>query len=215
MRISVETWGGVPADKQIITITCPECGHDGTFDQLSAEDIFTGPHYHFGQRRCPNPRCHSHLFFISENREIVATLPARRIDFDKTDIPTRIVSIFAQAIACHAEACFMAAAMMIRRTLEEICSDREATGENLKEKIKSLRDKIVLPDELFKGMDDLRLLGNDAAHIESRDFNDIGEDEIEIGIEFTKEILKAVYQYKHLLEKLRGLKKKPAPSSGQ
>jgi hypothetical protein len=40
------------------------------------------------------------------------------------------------------------------------------------------------------GLDDLRLLGNDAAHIESKEFDAIGQEEVEIGIEFTKEVLK-------------------------
>lgn len=56
-------------------------------------------------------------------------------------------------------------------------------------------------------MDELRLLGNDAAHIESNEFEKIGKPEIEISIEFTKEILKGVYQYEGLLSRLRGLKK--------
>ena len=69
--------------------------------------------------------------------------------------------------------------------------------------------KILVPLEVpLEGMDDLRLLGNDAAHIESKSFEQIGKDEIEISIEFTKEILKAVYQYSHLLSKIKGLKKK-------
>jgi hypothetical protein len=50
-------------------------------------------------------------------------------------------------------------------------------------------------------------LGNDAAHIESQTFNDVGKTEVEISIEFTKEILKAVYQYEGLLSRIRSLKK--------
>lgn len=57
-------------------------------------------------------------------------------------------------------------------------------------------------------MDDLRLLGNDAAHIEAKTFSEIGKEEIEISIDFTKEILKAVYQYENLLDKLKKLKEK-------
>jgi hypothetical protein len=51
------------------------------------------------------------------------------------------------------------------------------------------------------------LLGNDAAHIESQEFNTVGKEEVEIGIQFTKEVLKAVFQYSDLLAKLRSLKK--------
>jgi len=96
---------------------------------------------------------------------------------------------------------------MVRRTLEEICADKNASGNNLKERINSLRDKVILPKELFEGMDELRVLGNDAAHVEAECFDDIGKEEIEISIEFTKEILKAVYQYSDLLAKIKSLKR--------
>lgn len=99
---------------------------------------------------------------------------------------------------------------MVRKTLEELCLDRQATGNNLKERIRSLGGKVVLPQELLDGLDDLRLLGNDAAHIESQEFNKVGQEEVEIGIEFTKEVLKAVYQYSALLTRLRALKKPTA-----
>jgi hypothetical protein len=80
---------------------------------------------------------------------------------------------------------------------------------NLKERIKALGTKVVLPTELLDGLDDLRLLGNDAAHIESNEYDKVGQEEVEIGIEFAKEVLKAVYQYSALLNRLRALKKTP------
>ena len=96
---------------------------------------------------------------------------------------------------------------MVRKTLEEICVDRGATGKNLYPKLQDLSKKIVIPKELIEAMNELRLLGNDAAHIEARTFEEIGKNEIEILIEFTKEILKAIYQYESLLDKLKSLKK--------
>jgi len=50
------------------------------------------------------------------------------------------------------------------------------------------------------------LLGNDAAHIESQEYTKVGKEEVEIGIELAKEVLKAVYQYAALLGRLRALK---------
>lgn len=98
---------------------------------------------------------------------------------------------------------------MVRKTLELFCADRKAKGRSLYHKILNLKSQIVLPTELFNGIDELRLLGNDAAHVESKSFNHIGKEEIYVGIQFTIEILKASYQYKQLLEKLQKLKASP------
>jgi len=96
---------------------------------------------------------------------------------------------------------------MIRRTLEELCEDKMATGSTLKDRIGALQSSVVLPKELFAALDDLRLLGNDAAHIEAKTYDAIGTAEIEVAIELTKEVLKAVYQLDDLVSRLRALKK--------
>jgi hypothetical protein len=142
-----------------------------------------------------------------ENGHIVDTYPAETIDFDTTNIPIGVRSALEEAIKCHAQSCFVASAIMVRKTLEELCRDRAAVGPNLKERIKALGTKVVLPQELLDGLDDLRLLGNDAAHIESQEYAKVGKEEVEVGVEFTKEVLKAVYQYSALLSRLRALKK--------
>ena len=138
---------------------------------------------------------------------MLRTYPAQRIDFDPKGIPARIVKSFAGALACHAENIHVAAAIMIRRTLEELCEDKQATGSTLKDRIGALQSTVVLPKELFAALDDLRLLGNDAAHIEAKTYDAIGPAEIEVAIELTKEVLKAVYQLDDLVSRLRALKK--------
>jgi len=191
-----------------VKLKCPSCGHDGTFETIGTPDIFlaTGTYY-FGQRRCPNDQCKAHIFFIMRGKTIVSTFPELRIDFDSNSIPEQVLSVFEEAITCHANQCYIASAIMIRKTLEEICKDRNASGDNLKKRIQALGSKILIPKELIDGMNELRLLGNDAAHFESQVFEKVGKEEVEVGIEFTKEILKAVYQYENLLNKLRGLRK--------
>ena len=142
-----------------------------------------------------------------KNGLLVDSYPAETIDFDAANVPVAVQSAFEEAIKCHAQRCFVASAIMVRKTLEELCTDRKAVGPDLKQRIKALGTKVLLPTELLEGLDDLRLLGNDAAHIESREYEKVGQEEVEIGIEFTKEVLKAVYQYSALLSKLRALKK--------
>lgn len=190
---------------------CPACGREATFESLPVQDLWFAE-YRLGQRRCPNGVCHSHVFFIwkSEKGEgkVVATFPSQKVPFEKAHIPDKVAATFEEAITCHAQGCFKAAPIMIRRTLEEICRDKGAAGDTLQERVKSLQNVIVVPEQLFKFMDRLRLLRDDAAYVKSREYDEIGKDEAEVGIELTREILKAVYQYSHLIEKLKGLKKK-------
>lgn len=194
-----------------VTLRCPGCRHVGTFDSFTnVHDLRVGNEA-LGQRRCPNPTCRNHVFFVwsIQSNKLVVAYPAERIDFDTTDVPTEVREALEEAISCHAAGCFRATAIMVRRTLEELCKNRGATGPNLKERIKGLSGKVVLPTDLIDALDDLRLLGNDAAHIESQEYNAVGQAEVEVGIAVAKEVLKAVYQYATLLKQLKALKKAP------
>lgn len=191
-----------------LAIRCPGCGHQGTFESVGVNDLRV-PQYDVGLRRCPHNNCRTLVYHIRslQDGSLTATFPFLRIDFDKANIPDKVLSALEEAITCHSNGCFVASAIMIRKTLDLLCLDRGATGGTLKERIASLGNKVLIPRELLEGMDDLRLLGNDAAHVESKIFDDVGKEEIEIAIGVTKEIMKAVYQYKNLLAKLKSLKK--------
>jgi hypothetical protein len=195
-----------------ISIRCPACRKMGILELVPGV-----PDVHFnvtvlgaGPRKCPNPECECFIFIIyrlDESRSVIRSYPSERVDFDSSNIPLQITKTLEEALTCHAEGCFTAAAIMIRRTLEELCEDKKATGKNLKDRIASLKTSVILPPELFDALDELRLLGNDAAHIEAKTFDNIGKDEIDAGLLLTKEILKAVYQLDSLVAQLRALKK--------
>lgn len=195
-----------------IAIRCPHCGHFGTFESITHTGITQTNHasHILGVKKCPNTICKGQLFYIFDynTKRLLQTFPTDAIPFDKEKIPEKVLNAFEEAVKCHSTQCFIASAIMIRKTLEEICFDRGAKGRNLKEKITDLGGKILIPNELLMGLDELRLLGNDAAHIEAKTFAEIGIEEIEVSIDFTKEILKAVYQYESLLNKLRNLKER-------
>ena len=197
-----------------VKVRCPACRQRGTLDAASQHDVrlqTEAGYFAAGQRICPDPACRAHLFFVfdQQNGRVLVTYPAETIDFDSTNLPSNILKAFEEAVKCHANQCCIASAIMVRKTLEELCKERGATGEDLKKRLDDLRSKIILPQELMDGLDDLRLLGNAAAHIESKEYDDIGHDEVEVAIEVTKEILKAVYQYATLLGKLKKFKKTP------
>jgi len=160
----------------------------------------------FGQRLCPDPECNTHVFFIKQEEDLV-TYPAEHINFDPKGIPKPILRALEEATACHANGCYVAATIMVRKTLEALCHDRSLTKGPLKQRLAELRSRVVLSEELLDGLDDLRLLGNDAAHIESTVYNQVGKDETEVAIDITKEVLKTLYQHEYLVERLKKMKK--------
>ena len=196
-----------------IPIRCPACLREGILESITNSNdlVPQNAKYCFGMRRCPNPNCAIHIFFIQDTSSFKTIFyPPERLDFDSSDIPEAIKKALIEAISCHSVECYAASALMIRRTLEELCKDRGAAGNNLKDRLAALGSKVVLPKELMDALDNVRLLGNDAAHVESQDYAQIGKEEVEIAVEFTKEVLKAVYQYSGLLKRLTSLKK-PTP----
>lgn len=202
-----------------INLRCPSCSHKGAFASLSREIVDAawsnlekqekGSAYRTfkaGLRCCPNEECNALVFFVLDEDTLV-TYPPEVLDFDSTNLPDRIQSSFEEAIKAHSAGCYRASALMVRRVLEELCEDKQAKGNNLMLRLKALSANVIVPTELLDAADELRLLGNDAAHIEAKTYDAVGAEECEIAIELTKELLKAVYQYTNLVSKLRALKK--------
>jgi len=186
---------------------CPKCKREVIFENTNVKDIKVGD-YFLGQRICPNRECRTCLFTVCDNvGTLMLSYPPQRIDFDPTNVPDNVLGAFEEAVECHASKSYIASAMLIRKTVEEICRDKSAGNEkgSLKTRIKALGDIIIIPPDLLKGLDKLRMLGNDAAHIRARIYNQIGERETTVGLNFAKEILKAVYQYDQLLKDMEDL----------
>lgn len=104
------------------------------------------------------------------------------------------------------------AAMMLRKTIEQIC-DKEGAPQDkmLGGKISHLKDKLIIPKEIIDGMRDLSYLGNDATHVQSRTFAKVSEEEVSLGIEITIEIIRALYYFRLLSTRLNKLKSSPTP----
>lgn len=198
-----------------MSMRCPGCRQQGTFESLSGvNDMFTGagpsgPWQHIvGIRRCPNPTCSTQVFVVLTPQGVLETsYPPEHFNFDTANIPAKVLKAFEEATSCHATGSYTAAAMMVRKTLELLCVNRDAAGDNLQAKIRDLGKKIIIPADLLQAIDDLRLLGNDAAHVEAKTYDEIGRDEVDAAFELTREILKATYQYAALLGRLKALKK--------
>jgi hypothetical protein len=167
-----------------------------------------------GIRYCSNPECNAVVFFARDpNSGVARILPPEALDWDATNLPDNVRATFEEAITCQSAACYRAAAAMVRRTLEVVCEDQGATDGDLKQRIRDLGTRVVIPQALLDGMDSLRLLGNDAVHVQLKHFDDVGADEATIAIEFTKEILKAVYQLSGLVARLDQLRQQASGTS--
>src|SRR5690242_18517406 len=111
-----------------LSIRCPSCKQIGTFQPFGTDLSFretepkTGapvsPQITVGHWICPNPPCKAHVFVVIRADRLQVSYPPERIDFDSTNIPTSIVESLEEAITCHADQCFTAAAIMVRKTLE-------------------------------------------------------------------------------------------------
>jgi hypothetical protein len=206
-----------------VSMRCPYCRHVGTFggiheisdmgfaQQVGATAAKGGggamTSYAAGIRVCPNQECRGLVFIVTSNGSLTASYPPEVIDFDSTNLPASIQTTLEEAIKCHAAGCFKASALMIRRVLEELCEDKDAKGNTLKARLAALGTTIVLPTGLLAAADELRLLGNDAAHVEAKDYDAIGKEEVEIALDLAKELLKAVYQLSSIVARLQALKK--------
>jgi hypothetical protein len=202
---------------QPVRLRCPFCRHLGTFEPIanvndaktmgSKDGVSLG--CGMGVRRCPNSECLKGMFVVASGETAVAAYPPEVLDVDTTNLPPQVLGSLEEAVRCHSVGSYRAAAIMVRRTLEDVCADRGATGANLKERIKALGSTVVIPPDLLDGLDELRLLGNDAAHVNAQEYADVGQQEVELAIDVVKAMLLGIYQTADLVARLRAQKFKP------
>ena len=188
-----------------IKLRCPYCGRTGTFEKLGVKDVVFKNTW-FGQRRCPNDECRGHVFSIYEGSEYqkdheLLTYPAERPEFDRQKVPADVAAVFDEAITCHTAGSQAAAGMLIRRTLELVCANKQVAGDDLAGRSAALG----LPAQLTAAMSKLALFGADADRITAAAFSKLTREQIAIAIEITREALKAAYQYEDILGRLEQL----------
>jgi Domain of unknown function (DUF4145) len=216
--------GGVGNDvpRNPVSIRCPHCRELGSFNIVGAAKSYKkhgrsggAPvvgDYFAGVRMCPNVKCKGFVFVIENGQGLALEVePPQLLDFNPDGLSPQLRQTLTEAVACHGAGAYRAAAMMVRRLLEEICDENNAAGSNLHQRLAALRSIVVLPEPLFEAMNELKALGNDAAHVEAKAYDNIGADESADSIELAKEIVKALYQLKGLIARLQARK---APAEG-
>ena len=189
---------------------CPHCKGMGNFEKQ--RDSFN----YFKQTKegkpdffsadigiCPDKKCNGLVFAISDNSDVIIVHPSVPIEFDETKFPKELTRTLKEAITCHSSGCYRASAMMVRRLLEETCEILKVEGKYLKDRLENLRQKGILPGAYLDAMQELKTLGNDAAHIEARDYHTIDIAEAELSIRTAQQILDFLYSCEILVKKMR------------
>lgn len=88
----------------------------------------------------------------------------------------------------------------LRRTIEKICKERNATGKNLRDKILDLAGKNIFPEMIKNASDILRILGNDAAHGDDVEYDNNTVNEL---ITFTQIIIEYVYVIPYRIDRIK------------
>lgn len=185
--------------------SCPYCGQTGTFAPLS-EDTVIDHNTFVSVRKCLNDACHGVIFYYRGGDGNVKTLPYHVIDDGKVGTPPGVRNALEEATICHAQGCYAAAAVMVRRALAELCRSAGIADGDLLNRLESLGKMIVIPPALLTGLRDLRMLGDAAASSESEIYSTVSRKEVELGIDCTKAILKALYRYESLVGRLKAFK---------
>lgn len=87
------------------------------------------------------------------------------------NVPDSIKREHREAVTCFEANAHTACVVMVRRTLEGICADKNATGKTLDQKLRNLNENNHLDKRLFDWATNLRSLGNDGAHFTGRAVN--------------------------------------------
>ena len=166
--------------------TCYHCGNTGALDYKSTvawrnEEIEYGSlgevlsgylveHIDWNLYECPvcnNPTLIRDYVYDAgsycdyADQELTTVFPSALIN--KTGVPTEIANAFDAAVKTKGidpAICLLS----LRRVLEMIAKDKDATGDTLEKKIKYLVENKTLPDMLNDACWIIRKLGNAAAH---------------------------------------------------
>lgn len=105
-------------------------------------------------------------------------------------IPDTIRASLTEALRCLEHRCYVASAIMCRRTLEALCQHHGASESNLASSLRKLHAAKVIDDRLYEWAEALRGDGNLAAHDPNAKFSRQDAEDL---AEFSEAILEYVF----------------------
>lgn len=193
-----------------LSVRCPACHQWAQMTGPGPDLVVDDDTCYVGFRVCPDPDCSQFVICyyeldLARHPVNILTQPAARLRLDASEVPAEITACLEEAATCQAEGCYRAAAMLVRRAVEVACELQGATGKDLKERIDSLSSMGVVSGALVDGMHRIRFLGNDAAHVEAKEYSDIGDAEVGLALKVVVKLLDHLYQNQELVRQLKEL----------
>jgi hypothetical protein len=219
-----------PPDSARPSGLCPRCGKQSSFDVLGSVPLtFDGGMMHHREgtvtpthheqssvlvcRHCKQGVSVLEEVWVGETRKLGSYQPSGAISWrgfhwwplpdhqSHEAIPPEIAEAFNEALRALTANCPRASAVMLRRTLEAIVSDKGYTTGTLADRFKKMADAGILQPVLAEWAKEVRLIGNVGAH-----FDPIKPVSIEDSTQLTKfiqELLNYLYIMPDDLRKAR------------
>jgi len=119
-------------------------------------------------------------------------------------VPPQIAGAFEEAVLALSANCSRAAAVMARRTLEAIATDKGEVSGTLDKRLTNLSDKGLLHPALSDWSREVRLVGNAGAHFDP--VNEVSAEDARQLIDFIRELAKFLYVLPYELDQRRTAK---------
>lgn len=130
-------------------------------------------------------------FTTPEDHEV---LYPRERDVLPEHVPTTVRRTFESALSCFRVGAYEPCAIMCRKSLEALCRELGESGGTLAKRLSRLSDSGRIDQRLASWSNELRLIGNDAAH----DIDlELSQEDAQDGLDFVEAILQNLFVLKH------------------
>lgn len=159
----------------INSIYCPKCRcHTNLICRTGYKRSLTDDKYlYYAVEECNN--CQQHFLTIRLKNQYGQILKSYPEDLPKTVnslISDSVKKDFEEALLCQSVGAYRGAAVLARRAVQLICLDKGAKkGEKLRKQIEELFDNNIITQDIKDWADEVRYIGNDAAHPNKEEVN--------------------------------------------
>lgn len=150
------------------SIYCPKCRcHTNLIYRAGYKILLgSGVHVYYTIEECNG--CQQHFLAMrldNQHGKILKTYPNKLPKPVNNLVINSVKKDFEEALLCQSVGAYRGAAVLARRAVQSICLDKGAKkGENLHKQIKELFDKNIITQAIKDWGDEVRYIGNDAAH---------------------------------------------------